>query len=128
MLICTTFREKSYRFLIGNCVCNLGTIHNVRQRILLQSRLGRISDSTGSQAHDTIANFEGRDSISNPAHDSNDILAEYGRELVCDEEAGVSASLIVRVETWRTASVIRSCLTCASVGSCKHLTYQQRSL
>jgi hypothetical protein len=107
MQICTTFRENSYRFLIGSFIWNLGTIHNIRQRILLQSRLRRIGDSTGSQAHDTIANLVGLDSISNPAHDSDDILAEYGRELVRDQQAGVSASLVVGVESWRTALVIR---------------------
>jgi len=58
----------------------------------------RIGDGTGSQAHDAIANLESRDSISDLAYDSDDIFAEYGRELVRDEQAGVSASLIVRVE------------------------------
>jgi hypothetical protein len=84
MQICTTFRENSYRFLIGSFIWNLGTIHNIRQRILLQSRLRRIGDSTGSQAHDTIANLESRDSISDLDYDSDDVLAEYGREFVCD--------------------------------------------
>lgn len=108
MLICVVLRECSYRFLIGNFVWNLGTIHNIRQRIFLQSRLRRVGDSTGSQAHDSITDLESRDSITNLANNPDDVFAEYGRELVCYEQAGVSASLIMWVESWRTALVIRS--------------------
>jgi hypothetical protein len=102
------FREESYRFLVGDVVRNLGTVHNIGQRKLLQSRLRRIGDITRSQAHDSIANFESRNAISDLAHSPDDILAEYGREFVCDEQAGIPAPLVVRIESWRTALAICS--------------------
>jgi hypothetical protein len=101
-----TSRKKAYRFFIGDVVRDLCTIHNVGQRILLQPGLRRIRDSTRAQAHDAITDLESRNAISDLGHDSNDIFAEDGRQLVCDEQAGVSASLVVGVETWRTVSVI----------------------
>jgi hypothetical protein len=93
-----TSRKKAYRFFIGDVVRDLCTIHNVGLR--------RIRDSTRAQAHDAITDLESRNAISDLGHDSNDIFAEDGRQLVCDEQAGVSASLVVGVETWRTVSVI----------------------
>lgn len=101
-------REKSYRFLVGDVVWNLGTIHNVGQRILLQSRLRGIGDSTGAQAHDAVANLESGNAVADLANNSDDVLTEDSRELVGDEQAGVSASLVVGVESWCIASVIYS--------------------
>jgi hypothetical protein len=104
-LACADIRDafrNPNRFLIGDIVWNLGTVHNIRQRKCLQPRLRRIGDSTGSQAHDAITDSESRGSVSDLAHDSDDVLAEYGRELGCDEQAGVSASLVVGVESWCT--------------------------
>jgi hypothetical protein len=103
-------REKSYRFLVGGVVWNLGTVHNIGQRILLQSRLRRIGDGTRSKTHDTIAELESCNAIPDLAHDPDDIFAEDGRHLVCDQQAGVSAPLVVWVETWCAASVIHSIL------------------
>jgi hypothetical protein len=101
-------RDQSYRFIVRGVIWNLGAIHNVGQRILLQPRLRRIGDGTGSQAHDAVANLESGNAVADPAHGSDDVLAEDSRELVGDEQAGVSASLVVGVESWCIASVIYS--------------------
>jgi hypothetical protein len=101
-------REKAYRFIVRDVVWDLGAIHDIGQRILLQSRLGRIGDGTRSQTHDAIAKLESCNTISDLAHDSDDIFAEDGRQFVCDQQAGVSAPLIVRVKSWCSTLAIHS--------------------
>ena len=95
---------KTYRFIVQSTVGNFGTVDGIGDSILLKSGLRRIRDHAGAQTHDTIADLELCDAIAHLTYDSNNVLGEYSRQLVCDEQTCISASLIMRVETYPTKS------------------------
>lgn len=77
---------------------NSSAVLNVRQGELLQPRLRKVGNRPTGETHDAVSNSETNNSGSNFADSSDNILSENGGELVADEQARISATLIVGVE------------------------------